>query len=190
MNADGIGKIANLLKDLSQTFLLVMVAALGCYLAWSQPHRQWFQAAIADLGIQEIKGIKFADALNKQQQARLSAGVTAKQDVPPVPEVETALAMLPNEGSFWVYLGNFKDGRSTSNPNFRLEQRPNKGDIIIASRDVFKRAGLPVEKNGNWYLAQIKGVVSTGHEIRVTAPVQGILDDDGSEDLWAEATDS
>ena len=103
---------------------------------------------------------------------RCARGLTApkqegpKDQTPPL-SLSPALQLINEPGSFWVYVGQFQNGRFIRSPNFNVTQIPKADDELAATADTYKRDALPVPQGQDWRLGQIVGVVKEGQHVKV-----------------------
>lgn len=202
MTSENFEKTTSGIKNCFQLAVIAGVLIFVLVVSWSLSARQWAGKLLDDMGIEsgELAGLKinrklaqgYKDLLGENQNLKLQiAGLTTPKEKvqprdAPAPIRQTAiLSKIDEEGSSWVYLGPIREGRFL-NANFDLKARPDQGEIIAASTDVFKRARKPYQvANDEWRLGEIKGVVEKGEKVKVIqiADVEG---DDKSVNLWAE----
>jgi hypothetical protein len=91
------------------------------------------------------------------------------QDAAPSPSIAPALQFIPQEGTFWAYVGQFQGGHFLKRPNFNVTSPPSVGQEITAWTDTYKRNDQPKQRGTEWFLGKISGVIKEGEKIRVTA---------------------
>src|SRR5215470_13335512 len=91
------------------------------------------------------------------------------QDAAPSPNISPALQFIPQQGTFWAYVGQFQNGRFLRRPNFDVTAPPSAGQEITAWTDTYKRNDKPSQRGSEWYLGKIVGVIKEGERVRVMA---------------------
>ena len=167
--------IKNILQIL---FLLLVVVAL-----FNQHIQAWMGAKVALLARSGVESIKIGELELKLRQAEQAIKTLANnpqasppttspklegpRDQTPLPSLAPALQLINEPGSFWVYVGQFQNGRFIRPPNFNVPQIPKVDDDLVATTDTYKRDALPVPTGQNWRLGQIVGVVKEGQHVKI-----------------------
>jgi hypothetical protein len=93
----------------------------------------------------------------------------APQDKRPTPNLAPALETISTPGMFWVYLGQYQQGKFLHQPNFTVSSAalPKPGDALSAATDTYERDAPPVQVGTEWRPGNILGVVRQGQSIIV-----------------------
>ena len=179
MGSKGFEEVTNGIKNVLQMlFLGLVLVAL-----FSQHIQMWMGSKVALLARSGVESIKIGELELKLRQAEQAIKTLAnnpqvtppttapKQEGPkdqtPPPSLSPALQLINEPGSFWVYVGQFQNGRFIRSPNFNVTQIPKADDELAATADTYKRDALPVPQGQDWRLGQIVGVVKEGQHVKV-----------------------
>jgi hypothetical protein len=158
-------------------FIIVLVAI------FSSRAQAWLGREFAFLSSAGVESVKIGELEFKLRQAREAALTIANnppaapsdqprqapQDKPPTPNLAPALETISTPGMFWVYLGQYQQGRFLHQPNFTLSSGalPKPTETLSANTDTYERDALPVQVGTEWRLGNIVGVVRQGQSILV-----------------------
>jgi hypothetical protein len=92
---------------------------------------------------------------------------TLPQDATPAPGIAPALQFIPEQGAFWVYVGQYQNGHFLKRPNFNVTAPPTTGQELVAWTDTYRRNDKPVQRGSEWFLGKITGVVKEGESLKV-----------------------
>jgi hypothetical protein len=194
MKVEILERATNAFKNLCQIAVFLGIIIVLSLLVFSQHERELFRGFADQLGIESLGAagveVKFKELKNetlKLVNAKVEEQKPIPQDTAPPPDLSKVLSLVHETGSFWVYLGPFKNGAFSAHPNFAIKGPPQEGTVIVATTDTYKRGREPYEiKKGDWKLGEIKGVVKEGQSIRVLR-VSEIDGDEQGVNLWTQA---
>jgi hypothetical protein len=119
-----------------------------------------------EIGLKEKEAIKTIDSV--QNTVPNQGRDTTKILLPQLNAAKLLDTTINVNNQNWVYVGQIINGK-LKNSHFRIQNIPEKGDIISAIDAVYKRKDLPVElKNGDWKLGAIRGVVKDNEYVKVS----------------------
>lgn len=129
--------------------------------------------------------ILVAKALNSVRSASL-------QSVPqPLISTKSAVAtlapivsLMSGAQSYWVYVGAHRDGVWLTK-YFDISSMPGAGDVVRATKNVFKRQSSPTYKSPEWILGSPVGVLQVGEKVQVIR-LESVPGTEGRSLIWAE----
>ncbi len=126
-------------------------------------------------------------------KALSSVRSAAQQSVPqPLANTKSAIETLApityviesSTQSYWVYVGAYRDGVWLTK-YFDISAMPAAGDVVRATKDVFKRQSSPTFKSTEWTLGSPLGVLQVGERVQVIR-LENVPGTEGRSLIWAE----
>jgi hypothetical protein len=183
---DGFDKITSGIKNSLQIFIVLLLFGF----IFSSAMQNWLSRRLDWLATHGVTSLKYGELEIKLQKTEQKLAITQQalqtvvnnpvapaanpatpkpvpQDAAPASSVAPALSLIPQEGAFWAYVGQFQDGHFIRKPNFNVTVPPSIGQYLKASTDTYQRNDKPTQRGGEWFLGKITGVIKEGEQVRV-----------------------